>query len=90
MTLDPWLAHAQALIGCDGHNASLIAIDKLDGLIEKTGQSVFRPFFHETRAKYARAFGGEWNYETEIETACHLFRELGAEGHVERIVATAS
>ena len=88
--LEPWAAHAHACVACGDAHTARAALSELQRLIEQTGQVLYQPFFHERRAEYARAFGGEWNFETEVETACRLFRNLGAEGHAERVSAILS
>ncbi|MGE0484622.1 MAG: adenylate/guanylate cyclase domain-containing protein [Gammaproteobacteria bacterium] len=85
--LTPWLALAEACIALGDADGARAALAEARALISRTGARAFEPPLHELRAACARAFGGEWDEATELDTARRLYAELGATGHVERLDA---
>ncbi len=65
-------------------------LERLDALIVATGAAAFKPQVRERRARLARLRGSDGVYERELSEAQHLFTEMGATGHAERIAKELS
>ncbi len=83
--LDPWLALTDANIALGNEVQALEAVQEIQQLIDQTGNVMFQPYLHESRAKYAAAFSSDWDRDDELRTAHRLFTELRAPGHADRI-----
>ena len=53
--------------------------------VERTGAAGYEPFVRVERARLAELRGDEVGRVREISAAERLFRQMGADGHVERM-----
>jgi len=76
------LARAEVAVGHDDAVDPLLA--RAETLIAAMGAVRFRPHLAEIRAERARR-RGDATWQAELTTARHLFAEMGATGHAERL-----
>jgi predicted amidophosphoribosyltransferase len=76
---------AQASTALGNRDEALAAFEEAQSLMERTGSVIARPLLHERRAEFAQAFESDWDADAERRLAVDRFRDLGADGHVERI-----
>jgi hypothetical protein len=53
--------------------------------LEETGMRAWVPLLHEARAELERACGDDAAAQRELREAQHLYAEMGATGHAERL-----
>jgi predicted ATPase/class 3 adenylate cyclase len=73
--------------GAPARDAVAALLDGVDPLIQETGNYVYAPAVSELRADLARATGDESGRERALEEALHLYTDMKATGHAERIAA---
>jgi tetratricopeptide (TPR) repeat protein len=78
------LARAEVAVGHDDAVAPLLA--RAETLIAAIGAVKFHPHLAEIRAERARRRGDQATWRAELNTARHLFTEMGATGHAERVL----
>jgi len=62
-------------------------LEQAMAIVELTGGRAYAPFVREEAAELARVTGDSDGYHRELEQAQRLFAEIGAQGHVARLVA---
>jgi hypothetical protein len=89
--IDASLALARVLLGSAGPAARAeieAALARALALVEQTGAKAFEPQVQVELAELARQTGDGEAHGRQLRHAHHLFTEIGATGHAERLAAT--
>jgi class 3 adenylate cyclase/tetratricopeptide (TPR) repeat protein len=82
------VARARSLVrdrGAEARSAICSALDRAQSLAEDLGLRGCEPQILEARAELARLLGDQAEYQRELREAHHLYVEMGATGHAERL-----